>query len=62
MTQSQDKSIYLPDGTYNQLKEKLVHLIGDRFEGGGTDPATVVIEALGEIAEIWPTSIHIKGN
>lgn len=62
MTKSQDKSIYLPDVSYNQLKEKLVHLVGDRFEGGGTDAATEVVTALGEIADIWPASILIKGS
>jgi hypothetical protein len=54
MTQLQDKSVYLPDGTYNQLKERLVHLIGDRFESEGTDAETEVVTALGEIADIWP--------
>lgn len=37
---------------------RLVHLIGNRFEGGGTDAATEVVTALGEIAEIWPEFVQ----
>ncbi|KIN60649.1 hypothetical protein Z945_1625 [Sulfitobacter noctilucae] len=58
MALGQDKSIYLPDHTYNQLKERLVHLIGDQSEGCGTDAATEVVAALGEIADIWPELIR----
>lgn len=45
--------VYLPDAVYEELKAKLVQLAAEPFENFGTDPATEVVTALGEIGGVW---------
>lgn len=46
--------IYLPDHVYAALKERLTQLVEQSDDLHGTDAATEVVTALGEIGGVWP--------
>lgn len=48
---------YLTDATYHALKNALVQMVAQPFEGAGTDAQTEVVRALGEIGGVWPQSV-----